>query len=63
MATTEQVTITARDLRAASTAVENAAPTEEVVVAHTAQVTLLAWRESGAPRQASIRDGEIIPGE
>jgi hypothetical protein len=61
--TTEQVTIKVQDLRAAGTVVENAAPTEEVVVAHTAEVILLVWREDGKPRQASIRDGWVIPDE
>jgi hypothetical protein len=61
MATTEQITITVRDLEAAGRATQNAAPTEEVVVARTAHVILLVWRENQTPRHATIQDGEILP--
>jgi hypothetical protein len=61
MATTEQITITVRDLHAASHATKDTPPTEEVAIAHTAGVILLVWREDNTPHQASIRDGEIIP--
>ncbi len=58
---TEQITITARDLRAANQTTQTVSPTEEIVIARATNVILLVWREDGTPQQDSIRDGEILP--
>ncbi len=61
MPTPEQITITARDLRAANQTTQTVSPTEEIMIARATNVILLVWREDGTPQQASIRDGEILP--
>ena len=58
---TEQITITAQDLHAASRVTGNAASTEEIVIARTDPVILLVWRENDTPHHATVQDGEILP--